>query len=93
MLVDLEAAVRRMHAVIGVLDEGLEHADAEELADTLNSLLGGGGGGGGGGPGGQVTPQIAGQVADISNGVGTVTADPATNSLLIQGSACSVASS
>jgi hypothetical protein len=27
----------------------LKHADAEELADTLNSLLGGGNGGGGGG--------------------------------------------
>jgi type II secretory pathway component GspD/PulD (secretin) len=33
-----------------------------------------------------VTPQIAGQVTEISNGVGTVTADPATNSLLIQAS-------
>jgi general secretion pathway protein D len=65
----------------------LKHADAEELADTLNSLLGGGGGGGGqgGGPGG-VTPQIAGAVTEIANGVGTVTADPATNSLLIQAS-------
>jgi len=66
----------------------LKHADAEELADTLNSLLGGGGGGGGGqggGPGG-VTPQIAGQVTEIANGVGTVTADAATNSLVIQAS-------
>jgi general secretion pathway protein D len=64
----------------------LKHADAEELADTLNSLLGGGTSGGGGGVSGQVTPQIAGQVTEISNGVGTVTADPATNSLLIQAS-------
>jgi len=62
----------------------LKHADAEELADTLNSLLGGGGGGGGGGVAGQVTPQIAGQVTEIASGVGTVTADVATNSLLIQ---------
>jgi general secretion pathway protein D len=63
----------------------LKHADAEELADTLNSLLGGGGGAAGGGQAG-VTPQIAGQVADISSGVGTVTADPATNALVIQAS-------
>jgi general secretion pathway protein D len=63
----------------------LKHADAEELADTLNSLLGGGGGGGGGG-GAQVSPQIAGQVTEIVSGVEMVTADVATNSLVIQAS-------
>lgn len=62
----------------------LKHADAEELADTLNSLLGGGGGGGGGGVQGQ--PQIAGQVTEIVSGVEMVTADVATNSLVIQAS-------
>lgn len=63
----------------------LKHADAEELADTLNSLLGGGGGGGAAsGAAGQVTPQIAGQVAELASGVGLVTADVATNSLVIQ---------
>lgn len=64
----------------------LKHADAEELAETLSSLLGGGGGGGGAAGQQGITPQLAGAVADIASGVGTVTADPATNSLLIQAS-------
>ena len=68
----------------------LKHADAEELADTLNSLLGGGGGGGGGGRGGaqglQGTPQLAGQVVEAVSGVDLVTSDVATNSLVIQAS-------
>jgi general secretion pathway protein D len=65
----------------------LKHADAEELADTLNSLLGGGSGGGGGGAQGvQGIPQIAGQVTEIASGVDLVTADVATNSLVIQAS-------
>jgi general secretion pathway protein D len=63
----------------------LKHADAEELADTLNSLLGGGGGGGGG-QGGQGAPQIAGQVTEVVSGVEMVSADVATNSLLIEAS-------
>jgi general secretion pathway protein D len=63
----------------------LKHADAEELAETLSALLGGGGGGGAQGQPG-ITPQLAGQVADIASGVGMVTADPATNSLVIQAS-------
>jgi general secretion pathway protein D len=62
----------------------LKHADAEELADTLNSLLGGGGGGGAQGV--QGIPQIAGQVTEIASGVDLVTADVATNSLVIQAS-------
>jgi general secretion pathway protein D len=61
----------------------LKHADAEELADTLNSLLGGGGGGGQGQPG---VPQIAGQATEIASGVEMVTSDAATNSLVIQAS-------
>ena len=68
----------------------LKHADAEELADTLNSLLGGGGGGGGGGRGGaqglQGTPQLPGQVPEAVSGVELVTSDVATNSLVIQAS-------
>lgn len=62
----------------------LKHADAEELAETLSALLDGGGGAAPNQPG--ITPQLVGQVADIASGVGTVTADPATNSLLIQAS-------
>lgn len=64
----------------------LKHADAEELADTLNSLLGGAADAGGGGVAGQVNQGIVGAVSDIASGVGTVTADVATNSLLIQAS-------
>ena len=62
----------------------LKHADAEELAETLSSLLGEGGGGAPNQPG--IPQNLAGQIADIASGVGTVTADPATNSLLIQAS-------
>jgi general secretion pathway protein D len=62
----------------------LKHADAEELAETLNSLLGGSGGGGA--QGAQGTPQIAGQVTEIVSGVDLVTSDVATNSLVIQAS-------
>ncbi len=64
----------------------LKHADAEELAQTLSSLLTGqpGGGGPGGGPG--VTPQaLRATVTALAEGV-SVTADPATNSLVIQSS-------
>jgi len=64
----------------------LKHADAEELADTLNSLLGGGGGGGGGAQGMQGAAQIPGQVTEIVSGVDLVTSDVATNSLVIQAS-------
>jgi len=56
----------------------LKHADAEELADTLNSLLGGGGGGGGGAQGMQGAAQIPGQVTEIVSGVDLVTSDVAT---------------
>ncbi len=64
----------------------LRHADAEELADTLNSLLSGqpsspsGGGPGGGGQ------QVRSAVTELAGGVTSVTSDPATNALVIQAS-------
>ncbi len=69
----------------------LRHADAEELAETLNALIsgqpatpsGGGGGAGGGAPVNQAALRAA--ITELSEGV-TVTADPPTNSLVIQAS-------
>jgi general secretion pathway protein D len=94
----------------------LKNAKAEELAETLSSLVGGGGGGGrsrgsstlggrsrskrstttpGGsqtvpastalGGGSAVTPSIRSEVAGLEDGI-SVTADAATNSLIIQAS-------
>jgi len=68
----------------------LRHADAEELAETLNSLLSGAGGGGRSGRTGSTGGAAAAQnlrsvVTPLSDGV-TVTADPATNALVIQAS-------
>lgn len=71
----------------------LKYADSEELAETLNSLLGGGGGGGGGGGARSSLPGAASNamqslrstVTPLSEGV-TITADPATNALVIQAS-------
>lgn len=69
----------------------LRHADAEELSETLNSLLGGAAGGGGtprSGLAGAATNNVASlrsAVTPLAEGV-TVTADPATNSLVIQAS-------
>lgn len=70
----------------------LKYADAEELSETLNSLLGGGGSSGGGGgrsslPGAasNVVQNLRSTVTPLSEGV-TVTADPATNALVIQAS-------
>ncbi|HEX5066962.1 MAG TPA: type II secretion system secretin GspD [Myxococcota bacterium] len=71
----------------------LRNADAEELAQTLSGLLtgqpsrpsGGGGSGLGGGPGGPPAPAISSVVAGLAGNI-TVTADPATNSLIIQAS-------
>ncbi len=66
----------------------LEHADAEELATTLQSLLSGQpvsvqGGGAGAQPG---SPQaLRAAITELAEGV-TVTADPPTNSLVIQAS-------
>jgi general secretion pathway protein D len=69
----------------------LRHADAEELSETLNSLLSGASSGGGGGragaAGGGATnvQNLRSAVTPLAEGV-TVTADPATNSLVIQAS-------
>jgi general secretion pathway protein D len=65
----------------------LKHADAEDLADTLNSLLGGETGGGGpGGPAAALQPQALRAVSELSGSVTSVTADVGTNSLVIQAS-------
>jgi general secretion pathway protein D len=69
----------------------LRHADAEELAETLNSLLSGQRSASGGGrpsvPGGATATaqSLRSVVTPLAEGV-TVTADPATNSLVIQAS-------
>lgn len=71
----------------------LRHADAEELSETLNALLSGasGSGGGGGGRSGAVgagaanVQSLRSVVTPLAEGV-TVTADPATNALVIQAS-------
>ncbi len=68
----------------------LQHADAEELAQTLNSLIsgtaaGGGGGGAAGAAAGGQAQALRAVVAGLAEGV-TVTADPPTNSLVIQAS-------
>ncbi len=68
----------------------LQHADAEELAQTLNSLITGAPSpGAGGAPGGAAgagqTQALRTVVAGLAEGV-TVTADPPTNSLVIQAS-------
>lgn len=69
----------------------LKHADAEELADTLNSLLGGGTTGGGAATNvaavaAGIQPQQLRAVSEIANLVSSVTADIGTNSLVIQAS-------
>jgi len=68
----------------------LKHADSEELAQTLNSLLSGtrgspqaGGSGAAGGAG--AGTQLRSVVTSLAEGV-TLTADPGTNSLVIQAS-------
>lgn len=74
----------------------LRHADAEELGETLNSLLSGqqGAGAGGGGAGARgrgagaaaaAAQSLRSVVTPLAEGV-TVTADPATNALVIQAS-------
>jgi general secretion pathway protein D len=118
--------VRRLVAKLDVPVHGggrihvyyLNNANAEELAQTLSSLVGGGGGGGGGIgssssrskksrssttgglgagslggqtlpangiTGAQTVPAIQNAVAGLEGGI-SVTADPATNSLIIQAS-------
>lgn len=67
----------------------LRYADAEALSETLNSLLGSGGGGGGRstlpGAASNVAQNLRSAVTPLAEGV-TITADPATNSLVIQAS-------
>ncbi len=91
---DIRGLVRKLD--IEVTGEGriqvyyLRHADAEELSETLNSLVGSGGGGGAGGrssiPGAASNAQnIRSAVTPLDEGI-TVTADPATNALVIKAS-------
>jgi len=68
----------------------LKHADAEELAETLNSLVGSSGGSGSRGssslPGSASNTQaLRATVTPLDDGI-TVTADPATNALVIKAS-------
>ncbi len=68
----------------------LKHADAEELGNTLNSMLSGQrsaptAGRTGAAGGAQATQALRSQVTELSEGV-TITADAATNSLVIQAS-------
>jgi general secretion pathway protein D len=67
----------------------LKHAVAEELAETLNGLLGGGTAGGTAAQAaaaGNVALQQLRAVSELSNAVSSLTADVATNSLVIQAS-------
>ena len=68
----------------------LRHADAEELSETLNSLLSGAGARGGArsgaaGGGAASVQSLRSAITPLAEGV-TVTADPATNALVIQAS-------
>ncbi len=65
----------------------LKHANAEELAQTLSSLITGGGGSAAaaGALGGAQAQQLRTAVAGLDEGI-TITADPATNSLVIRAS-------
>jgi general secretion pathway protein D len=67
----------------------LKHADAQEMAKTLNNLVTGGGGSGGGGRTGSagVAPQaLRSVVTPLAEGQIRLSADAATNSLVIQAS-------
>ena len=68
----------------------LKHADAEELSNTLSTMLSGRGGSSTGGPGrtgnaGNVAQNLRSQVTELAEGI-TLSADAATNSLVIQAS-------
>jgi len=95
-LADIRGLIRKLDVpVIGtgrIHVHYLQHADAEELAETLNTLLSGaqssGGSGGRLGTGGATTggaPNLRSTITPLADGV-NVTADPATNSLVIQAS-------
>jgi general secretion pathway protein D len=91
-LSDIRGLVQKLD--IEVTGEGriqvyyLRHADAEELSETLNSLVGSGGGGGGSsipGSASNTAQNIRSAVTPLDEGI-TVTADPATNALVIKAS-------
>jgi general secretion pathway protein D len=93
-LADIRTLVRKLD--IPVTGEGriqvyyLRHADAEELAETLSSLVGSGGGGGGArsslpGSASNTAQSIRSAVTPLDEGI-TVTADAATNALVIKAS-------
>jgi len=64
----------------------LQHADAEELAQTLSAMISGAPApAGGGAPGGTQAQAIRAAVSGLAEGI-SVTADPATNALVIQAS-------
>ncbi len=65
----------------------LQHADAEDLAQTLSSLVGGRSSGApaGGAAGGATAQALRTAVTGLAGGV-SITADPATNALVIQAS-------
>ena len=91
--------VRRLVAKLDVPVRGggrihvyyLKNANAEEMAQTLSGLIGGGGGSaaapppGAAGAAGGAAPAIRTAVTGLAGGI-SVTADPATNSLIIQAS-------
>ena len=92
-LADIRELVEKLD--IPVTGEGriqvyyLRHADAEELSETLNSLVGSGGGGGARsslpGAASNTTQSIRSAVTPLDEGI-TVTADAATNALVIKAS-------
>ena len=92
-LADIRTLVRKLD--IPVTGEGriqvyyLRHADAEELSETLNSLLGGGGSRSSRsslpGAASNTVQSLRSSVTPLDEGI-TVTADPATNSLVIKAS-------
>ena len=63
----------------------LKHADAEELAATLSSLVSGGPAAAPAGGGGATPQALRAAITELAEGV-SVTADPPTNSLVIQAS-------
>ncbi|MFP8873058.1 MAG: secretin N-terminal domain-containing protein, partial [Myxococcota bacterium] len=90
-LIDIRSLVRQLD--VPVVGGGrihvyyLRHADAEELAQTMNSLLTGQRGSGAGrtGAAGGQPQALRSAITQLAEGI-TVTADPATNSLVIQAS-------
>ena len=92
-LEEMRALIRRLD--VPVEGQGriqvyyLRHADAEELSDTLNNLLGGGpapGAASAAAVAAGLQPQQLRSVSEIANLVSSITADVGTNSLVIQAS-------